>query len=393
MHKENFGIKDGRKVLLEYLTSPLWNKRDAYDAGHRLMIPLHWAVYNEDEELITAFRNHFNEMLEAYNDENVKLGTIKELQYLSLSSRYLALGAPKAQDDFRRRLGNLIFKRFSHYWSQSEAWQWDRANFPGGVRERLKWKLSVRDVKRSYYNIVFDQELYLMGIAADLTASGWADQNDCKECREAIDFFLEIMGKRLDKSRKGWVFQEGFWHEHHSFAYAGYLVKPDGEDAKPFRIKNIQQDSSHAHRWPLWLTQLEGVDDVEDYKKRLKWQLLNVVTAVQSSQNIGVPVLRNYMSGHNGFYRWNYQTHEKESGYGPYQLSGTFGLGWWSLLGGKRISGLYQTLAESYPLNKAQLSLYEGLSTRDRHELVARDHHNGFKKIIAKMASEIADKE
>jgi hypothetical protein len=197
------------------------------------------------------------------------------------------------------------------------------------------------------------------------------------------------MEKRLDKSRKGWVFQEGFWCDHPTFAYAGYLVKPEWQDAKPFRIKNIQQDSSHAHRWPLWLTQLESVCEVGDYKKRLKWQLLNVV--IDSRQNIGVPVLKNYMSGHNGFYRWNYQTHEKGTGYGPYQLSGTFGLGWWSLLGGKRISELYQTLAESYPLNQAQLSLYKDLSTRDRHELVEREHHNGFKKIIAEMASEIAD--
>jgi len=311
-----------------------------------------------------------------------------ELQYLALASRYLALGAPKAEESFKDRLGDLLFERFFYYWSESEAWQWDRDNFQGGVRERLEWKLSVNEVERSYYNVVFDQELYLIGLSADLIVSGWADKNDCNGCREAIEFFLEIMDKRLDKNETGWVFQKGFWHQHPTYAYAGYLVEPKSDDPEPFRINDIQQDSSHAHRWPLWLKQLEGVCEVNDSKHRLKWQLLNLV--IDDSQDIGIPVLKNYMSGHNGFYRWNYQTHKKGTGYGPYQLSGTFGFGWWAFLGGGTLAEYYEKLANSYPLNEAQLSLYEDLSTRDRHKLVDRDHHNGLKKLIAEMAAEVA---
>jgi len=115
---------------------------------------------------------------------------------------------------------------------------------------------------------------------------------------------------------------------------------------------------------------------------------LNIV--IDHNVNIGVPVLKNFMCGHNGYYRWNYQTHEEGTGYGPYQLSGTFTLGWWSLLGGTDLADLYDGLAHAYSLNKAQMDLYRDLSTRERHPVVAYGYINGVRRAIAMMACDLA---
>lgn len=375
-------------LLVQYLDDPLWTDRDAYDAGHNLMIPLHWAFSQNNKQLQTAFAEHFERMLDAYDSGEIDLGTLNELQYLTLASRYLALGDAGAEDSLRTRLAELIHQRFVYYWQEKPAWQWARDPFTGGIRERILWKLEEKNPKRSYYTIFFDQEFFAVGLAADLLVF-YKKQNKkpCPACQEAVDFFARIMDQRLDTGKKGWVFQEGFWRDHPTYAHTGYLTPP-GSDAPFIGIKTIQQDSSHAHRWPLWLLQLSGVMDVSDFQNRLRRQLLNVV--VDQDMKIGVPVLKNFMCGHNGYYRWNYQTHKKNTGYAPYKLSATFGFGWWGFLRGDELADLYAGLAQAYPLNPAQMDLYKGLSTRERHPVVADAHVNGLRQSIAWMASELA---
>jgi len=46
-----------RHVMREMLQGPLWKKRDAYDAGHFLMIPLHAAFGSENALRIKDFHN------------------------------------------------------------------------------------------------------------------------------------------------------------------------------------------------------------------------------------------------------------------------------------------------------------------------------------------------
>jgi hypothetical protein len=54
------------------------------------------------------------------------------------------------------------------------------------------------------------------------------------------------------------------------------------------------------------------------------------------------------------------------------------------------LADLYAGLAQAYPLNPAQMDLYKGLSTRERHPVVADAHVNGLRQSIAWMASELA---
>ena len=103
-----------------------------------------------------------------------------------------------------------------------------------------------------------------------------------------------------------------------------------------------------------------------------------------------IPILNNYMCGHNGYYRWKYSTH-KNSGYGPYKLSGTFGFGWWSLLKNEKISDYYLLLYNAYPLNEANAAIYEAITSRERHPIVKNSDLNGLKQQIALMATFLAN--
>jgi len=385
----SFKNPDGRDLFISLLEEPLWRSRDAYDAGHYLMIPLHYAELCDDRDLLEAFQAHFEGLLKVYDENDIDLKTGQELQYLTLVSRWVSLDTTVSSPEEKQDLADLVEARFLHYWEQAPAWQWTQNDFDGGVRERLEWKLTIEDVDRSYYNAIIDQELFLMGIAADLLVWHQSQGSTCESCVEAIEYFDRIMEARLHRGGPGWDFQLGMRTDHYTYQYAGYLTKPD-EDSPPKPVEGLQQDSSHAHRWPLWLTQLASVRDVCEFQERLKWQLINQVVETQSG--VGIPVLRNYMSGHNGYYRWQYETHEENEGYGPYELSGTFSMGWWAFLGGKEVSDLYIQLEKAYPLDEAQLALYEGLSTRERHPIIESAYVNGLKKGLSQMAVVIAQK-
>ncbi len=361
------------------LSKELWTPQEAYNAGHYLMVPLHHAFKNPGR-ILSAFENHFARAAEAYRAKDIKIeiSGVSEMQYLALASRYLAMNAANPDPRLNEAVAALIEERVTHYWQKLPAWQWGRAPFPGGIRERLEWKLANKPTKPSYYRVIFDQEMYVIGMAADLGVWRAHVGQPCAVCEDALRMFDRIMERELDRSGEGWRFQVGVWADHPDYAHAGYFTVP-GENARPVRIASIQEDSSHAHRWPLWLTQVRAHRDVDDLVARLKWQLLNRV--VDRHQELGVPVLRNYMSGHNGYYRWLYQK-RPNFGYAPYQVSGTFTLGWWSFLGGEEIGSLYEQLSNAFPLNPGQHGLY--------FTMMADTEKSGLGPALARMAASIS---
>lgn len=379
-------LKISQEIFVELLQDSLWNKRDAYDASHILMIPLHYAFLKKDDVLIKAFENHFKRMLDAYKRDEVKLNNLAELQYLSLVSRYLALEYTSKDSNLEIELANLLSSRFLFYWIEEPAGQWDREPFEGGIKERIRWKLEEGDTRVSYYSVIHDIDFYIIGIAADLIRSRKIEPLVYEECIQAIILFERILNDRLDMKQEGWVLQKDMWLDHKDYAYSGYLVEPN-QDSKKSVALSLQEDSSHSHRWPLWILQVCGVIDIIPIQNRLRWQLLNVV--IDKNQKIGIPILNNYMCGHNGYYRWGYQTNSS-SGYGPYQLSSTFGLGWWALLGGNDISNYYQQLANAFPLTEAQMYFYKIVTKREIHPLILNSYNNGIKQNIAIMASEVS---
>lgn len=104
-------------------------------------------------------------------------------------------------------------------------------------------------------------------------------------------------------------------------------------------------------------------------------------------------MLHNYMDGHNGWYRWQYATHQgAHSGYGPYALSGAFACGWWALLGGPEVAEQYGRLLEAFPLGHPELLLYAGSSTREVHPAIRDGWTNGLMARLAGMSVVVAER-
>ncbi|NPV51845.1 MAG: hypothetical protein HPY60_11730 [Candidatus Methanofastidiosum sp.] len=196
----------------------------------------------------------------------------------------------------------------------------------------------------------------------------------------------------------GWLFQPGILEDHPDYAYAGHKVKKFG--MKPLPVEGIAMDSSHSHRFPLWLTSLadahpEGSTKrafYERLKKELEIQLFNKVI-IPPTEEFQAWRMTNYMDGYNGIYRWNYVTQGMNNGYGPYELSGTLLLGWWSFLSSSRIQNVYNDLARNFPLPEEVIKTYTGPNTtRERHPLVKlpEAYKNGMIEIIVRLASKIS---
>ena len=103
----------------------------------------------------------------------------------------------------------------------------------------------------------------------------------------------------------------------------------------------------------------------------------------------------NFMDGYNGIYRYNYPTHGLGQGYGPYELSGTMLLGWWSFLPDQSIRDVYCFITSRYPFNEQEIATYLGPdTTRDRHPLIKgkAQFESGLLELISKLICEYGTK-
>jgi len=154
-----------KKTLHEMLQDPLWKERDAYDAGHFLMIPMHYAFKSEDMKKINEFKNFFRRfLLEESQLEFSNLGTLNKLHFLYLASQYLTLS-----NNPQPELITLVLNNLEEIWS-TPAWQWKVCNSPdfNNMEERIRWKLNNKDVPISYCRAIIDEELFIFAITADL---------------------------------------------------------------------------------------------------------------------------------------------------------------------------------------------------------------------------------
>lgn len=164
-------------------------------------------------------------------------------------------------------------------------------------------------------------------------------------------------------------------------------------------IKDVAMDTSHSHRFPLWLTSLAGAYPVGSDERAFYEELLmglgeQFVREVLVGPTDDFPSYRtaNFMDGRNGVYRWNYATQGPNNGYGPYELSGTLCLGWWTFLGTPEVKEMYATMAELSPLPNDVLDVCMGPgTTRKRYWLLngSRPYVNGCAQLISILASTI----
>jgi hypothetical protein len=334
------------------------------------MVPMHAAFQRRNEAWMHEFADHFA----GYASDPSKLPTgevaeLSRLYYLYLASQFLVLAKKAGQENLiPPNLPELIFSEIHTYWNVTPAWQFDSPHFNGGARERLLWKLKHKKVKKSYYRAVLDHDLYAFGIVGDLKAfespaqqKAWDPLlNDVLEIAHQV-FTQEV----VPQPDGGWVFQPGVWTDHPEYAYAGDPEAHPGIKPKP--VPEIAPDTSHSLRFPLWLSSLmsayaPGSSDYQFYenlRSGLDKQFFNKVLH-QPTANFPCFAVTNFMDGSNGVYRWSYNTLGNGNGYGPYQNSASFVLGWWIFLDTDRIRNAYRQLAKQFPWPKPCDDLYLG---------------------------------
>lgn len=382
-----------------YLQLRLWREELAYDAGQVLQVPLHAAFSLGKTEWIEQFSRHFREFMVHGGRVPRANSPLNQLQYLYLASRFIALACQAGREDLiPPGLVDRVVGQLDRLWFHQPAWMWDREAFRGGIAQRVRWKLSHRKARRSFHRAILDQELYPMAIAADLWQGHRLTGLSLKSSaavKDALELSLLIFQQRVvPTSRGGWLMQPGVWADHPDTAFAG--ISAWSRAATPKRRADVAEDSSHSHRYPLWLTSL-----LEAYPKgsaeRRFYSLLRDGLANQLYGRVLVPPdagfssyrMTNYMDGGNGWYRRGYRTLSAGDGYAPFELSGTFLLGWWAFLGDPRVCQAYREQATRFPLPTSVVLTYIGPgTTRYQPAMVSirNAYRNGHRQLLVLLA-------
>lgn len=340
--------------------------------GATMMVPLHVAFRRRDDAWMHSFAAQFAQFASAPSAlPSGEAAEISRLYYLYLASQFAVLAKESGhQDLIPPNLPGLLFYEIDTYWRVTPAWQWNRGPFPGGARERLLWKLQNRKTQKSYYRAVLDHDLYIFAMAADLRkfAGGTPQQ---KEWQAVLDDVLSFAHRVYTQEVAwqpggGWVLQPGVWTDHPEYQFAGN--KDIHPRLAPSPVPGIATDTSHSLRMPLWLISLMGAYSTgsEDYRF---YQNLRVGLEKQFYDKVLVKptperpcfLITNFMDGTNGVYRWGYQSLGKDNGYGPYEVSGSFLLGWWAFLD-TDMRNVYREAAAQFPWPKECLAFYLGPS-------------------------------
>jgi hypothetical protein len=390
------------RLIRPYLADDLWTNRDAYDATTYLMVPLQAAFTYGPESWRQDFADHFQRLMDSRGISMLE-GDLNRTQYLYLASRFVSLAQSSGRADLiPAGLVQLLYGEIERLWIHDPVTRYPngmRKVFSGGLRELIDWTLSPASEGTGPTRAIDDVELFVMGIASDLRAYERSFGGPLRQS-DVIGDLLEVTYRVFRQlvgytEGGGWLLQPGVWASHDDYLYAGHSrVAPH---LSPSPVPGIAADSSHSHRLPVLLTSFSDAYAVtslrhvffDSLRQGLEIQFFDEVLVPPSSE---FPAYRasNYMDGRNGVYRYGYTTTGGSGGYGPYELSGTLAMGWWSFLGTDRIRHTYQDLAARYPLPSVVLDVYVGPNTtRARHELVRLPDafENGFAELLASLAS------
>lgn len=338
-------------VLLE---EDLWTERDAYDAGHYLMIPMHYAFRSGDWETVGMFSAFFSRFLRDAAGEDrhgfAALDPLTRHQFLYLASQFTALcAAHGTMERVPSGLSAFAENSAASYLREGTVWN-GSGRTP--VLSHIHFVLEGGQRSKSYLNAVGDGLLFPLAILCDLRYVSWMEGRPSSPAMdEAADLAWKIFSSPFlnRETAGGWLYQPGVMYDHSDYAYAGNASIQPG--MQPKLREDVPGDSSHSHRFPLWLrsflsAQTEGTRQALFFlrQKQLSNQMVNYVLQKADGQWL----CSTFMDGSNGVYRYEY--HEEGVGLAGYDLSGTFLMGWWSLLDDRRITERYQEILEHYPM-------------------------------------------
>lgn len=366
-----------------YLSAELWREEQAYNAGQLLQVPLHAAFFSGRREWMEQFAEQFARFMD--NDDGVvpAASPLNKMNYLYLASRFVAICSRSGLGELvPAGLGERLNNQLDQLWFRKPAWMWDREPFHGGIAERVRWKLAAGRSRRSYYRAIIDQDMFPMAIAADLRQaqrSAGIELPRPEPVIDALELALAVFAQRVvPTGGGGWLMQPGLWTDHPDLAFAGTEHWTSG--MAPVPVADIAEDSSHSHRYPLWLTSLLEAYPPGSAQRRF-YEGLRGGLALQLLHQVLVPPdpefpsyrLTNYLDGRNGWYRVGHPTLPPGTGYGPFELSGTFLLGWWSFLDHPLVCEAYREQAYLFPLPDRVVDVYVGPGGRAASSITMSD--------------------
>ncbi len=384
------------KVVRPYLATQLWRANAAYDAAHFLMVPLHAAFFLGDTVWERDLAGQFAAYAGRGDEPSVKPAErLGRSQYLYLASEFLVEAARSGRTDLiPKGLEASVTAELDQAWNKDDV-SAQGHRMSGGLAARLRWKNDNATPGPRYLRAIDDRDRMAFATAADLLvyrrltkqsggSSGWLTG--------VVDAGYATYKARVEwQPDGGWLFQPGWWDGYKDFAYAGAT---DVNTTSPRPHPHQPEDASHALRWSGWLRSLaaeaEGNPERKQFYEKmlagLETQLFNHVI-VPPSDTFAAYRLNNYMDGSNGLYRWT-ASGAGGHGVGPYGLSGSLTMGWWSFLGTARSRDLYQKLAAQFPLPDQIQALYGRRDPEDEGGgAVSNSYGNGLRQMLVELAA------
>lgn len=384
-----------------YLQEPLWEPDQNYDAAHLLMLPMHCAFdvcpgqfrqrRDEFREFFTRFEPRFSVPLDS--------NPLREAQFLYLVTQYLVLSSRyTGWQEHHDALYKKSLKAVHYFWNERPAPHWAYSSDFPNAEKRLRWKLAPTRTQQAYFAAIIDEEYYLMAVASDLLfvakQRSYPEDADLVEIQQLTREVFEQQGSSGVEGR--WLMQPGVWRDHKDYRYAGHDTLEPGLD--PEIREGIGMDASHSHRFPLWLESFRRASNKEGaafYSKLIEGFRSQFDASVLKppGSNFRWPVLANYMDGHNGIYRYGYETLGDELGYGPYELSYALFSGWYAFSGSEHLYNAFLWLKNKFPLEAELVRFYLGPDTqRERYPLVEGQsfYKDGFAELLINVSVLVA---
>jgi hypothetical protein len=339
-----------------------------YQFGETLPVPLFAAFAMKNEAYISDFTNHFANFAPLLYED---IGLLNKMDYVWLAADYLALCLNYREDIIPANLDDILYEIVMSAWN-SPAWQWGRDPYPD-MAARLDDKLEYKGTRYSYQNALIDEESFLLAAAGLMYYYYSNSRYSCNtewagELSKITKYIPQIIDNFFVYGDGWWKFQPGVWTDHPDYLYAVY----DTIDSikGPVKTQNIMEDTSHFSRMPRLLYDFRyAVDD--SYDKKIdeitdsisRYFISNVLEKPNSEHRIYLT--RNYMSGENGLYRWNYGGRGENYAHRPYSLSGTFYRGTWVFLGTEAIRKIYRNCVNLFPFSRDEVLEITTLSVAD----------------------------
>jgi hypothetical protein len=392
-----------RKFVSILTKEELWTERDAYDASHLLMIPMHYAFFASDEGGIFEFET----LVSRFAVNELPGGQLNQAQWMYFVSRYLALrsqtGLPIDGSDayLVQRVSAWLHNR----WVLEPAYQWEMVPFFGSKARLLYITSKNLFLNYGYYKAITDYELFLFAIAGDISSILQKNEDiSMKVPGEIKSSICDVLktGVKIIRDRgyftnsMGWLFQIGVWSDHVDYRFAGH--EKLGPDLSEILVTDISEDASHSHRWPLFFLSLLNSPNIDmsekNYLEKAYRGFCQQFRDVVVTKVSGGVLLKNYMDGRNGVYRYRYNTvgRNNKLGYGPYELSGILGESWYPFCVG--VKDVFLAYQNSFPLSQEMLDIYTGPNTtRERNVLFRWPDYfvNGFASMQARQSAYISE--